>query len=105
MNAQDLRVKLNSELLRNTAREVILPHIDKQVVFLVVGEQLVQAGVSLATDDVEQVKAWLEDGTLKRPDQAMLDDWERRDTTFAALIVKPWVLIQEEPEKKRPIPQ
>ena len=55
---------------------------------------LSEAGEALAADDAEKVKAWKQRGDLVTPSQPHADYWEESGTTFRALVVSPFVLIQ-----------
>jgi hypothetical protein len=57
---------------------------------------IVEVGVKVAADDTAAVGAWITGGMLNRPSAAQIADWDgNRDKPFLALIVSPYVLIQE----------
>lgn len=93
---EELRQKLAGEVLRYASWEDMRPHVIRQAVFVVRGQTLVDVGVALGVDDATRVAAWVQDGTLLRPLPAEVARWAEQHCLFAALIVDPFVLIQEE---------
>lgn len=91
-----LRLKLSAELASIAWRD-LRPHAARGALFLVSGDlDLVEATVAVARDDKQAVAAWLELGTLARPSQAQMTDWERDlDKPFQYLIAQPFVLASE----------
>lgn len=96
--SDEIRKKLAGELLRYAAWEDVRPHIIRDVVFVVRGVPLIDVGTALATDNRAAVQALLESGQLAKPIPEDLQRWVESKTQFAALIVSPFVLIQEEVE-------
>ena len=100
--SDELRAKLNDDLLRNTAWDDLKLHAYRGVVFVVRGRAIVDVAIAIAEDDTSQVEVWIGDGTLMRPTADELSRWMREKAVFAALIIQPFVLVQEEvsdPEK------
>lgn len=56
--------------------------------------ELKTAGLALARDNQEQVKAWLKSGDLVQPCKLHAEHWEQHGTRFNAMIVRPFVLAQ-----------
>ena len=77
------------ELQRHFARGVVLV-AESTLDFL-------DVATALVGDDVESTGAWTREGLLHR---AMDDDarrWVEAQATFRAVVVAPWVLVQELP--------
>lgn len=55
-------------------------------------------GKTLAKDDAEKVKKWLKSGDALKPGQAHAEYWKKSNSTFTALVVSPFVIIQEKGE-------
>lgn len=53
----------------------------------------------LAGDDREKVAAWLSGGGLSKVGEDAAKDFLERDPTLWAVVVAPWVVIQERAEK------
>lgn len=54
---------------------------------------------ALAGDDREKVAAWLSGGGLSKVREDAAKDFLERDPTLWAVVVAPWVVIQERAEK------
>ena len=52
-------------------------------------------GQALAKDDTKKVKQWLRAGDALKPGQAHAKYWNEANSTFIALVVSPFVIIQE----------
>ena len=62
---------------------------------------LVEVAEALAGDDREKVAAWLSGGGLSKVGEDAAKDFLERDPTLWAVVVAPWVVIQERAEKRR----
>lgn len=79
------------ELERHFARGV--------VVKVAAGLDLVDVAMHLARDDRAIVEAWLDEGLLSRATSLDAMDWHGRTPEFWAVVVAPWVLVQEAEER------
>jgi len=52
-------------------------------------------GQALSKDDTKKVKEWLRTGDALKPGQAHAKYWKEANSTFIALVVSPFVIIQE----------
>lgn len=93
--AEAIRVRLE-ESAGDVYVSDIAAHLERDAVFIVAtGVSLIACGVAVATDDVEQVGAWLAGGALRKPSQAERDAWPREEgLTLRAIVVKPFVLVE-----------
>lgn len=58
--------------------------------------ELLAAGEAIASDDSRQVSTWIQQGLLKKPTAAQLQQWDATPTRrFMSLVVSPYVLMQE----------
>ncbi len=65
-------------------------------VVIVSGElALVDVGVALANDDKASFTRWIEDGLLYKPLEAEIDERNRTERHYQALIVRPFVLVHD----------
>lgn len=76
------------ELQRHFARGV--------VVKVAAGLDLVEAASAMARDESDQVRVWLASGQLARAETADAIAWNERQARFWAVVVAPWVLVQED---------
>lgn len=72
-------------------------HLDRDAVFIVRADlDLVECGVAVATDDVDQVRGWIDAGQLRKPSAAERREWpDQSERRWMAVVVQPFVLVQE----------
>ncbi|MCJ0974228.1 DUF2288 domain-containing protein [Pseudomonas sp. PS1] len=56
---------------------------------------LIEAALAVAQDDRDKVAAWLTAGQLAKLEAEQAQDWQARDPSLWAVVVRPWVLVQE----------
>jgi hypothetical protein len=93
---QDLRDQL-AESLDEAELDWLKPHIQRDVVVVVHPElDLLDVGVAIARDDVLSVQHWISEQLIHKPSPNQITDWNSDQTKrFQALIVQPYVLVQE----------
>ena len=77
------------ELQRHFARGVVLV-AESTLDFL-------DVATALASDDVESTGAWMRAGLLHKATDDDARRWDEAQATFRAVVVAPWVLVQELP--------
>ncbi|HCJ30287.1 MAG TPA: DUF2288 domain-containing protein [Pseudomonas sp.] len=60
---------------------------------------LIEAAQAVAEDNQEKVAAWLAEGQLGKLEAEQAQDWMQRDPSLWAVVVAPWVLVQERAAK------
>ncbi len=92
----DLRSQL-AENLDEAIWEWLIPHQEKDKVVLVNQQlDLLDVGVAIANDNVAEVQQWMNDLWLYKPSVEQVAAWnDNRSKRFNALIVQPFVLVQE----------
>jgi hypothetical protein len=93
---QEIREQL-TEMLDEAKLEWLKPHIQKDVVILVAPElDLLDVGVAIASDNTMSVQHWIGEQLLVKPSEQVLERWNSNpDRKFQALIIQPYVLVQE----------
>ncbi|HBQ99944.1 MULTISPECIES: DUF2288 domain-containing protein [unclassified Roseofilum] len=93
---EDIRERLAQEIDR-AQWQWLKPHIARDnVVVVTQGLDLVDVGVAIATDQLTSVQHWISEQLIAKPTLEQLNHWERvEDQQFEALIVQPYVLVQE----------
>lgn len=93
---QDLRAEL-AETLDQAEWNWLSPHAKRNSLIVVAQElDLVDVGVAIANDNVPSVQRWISEQLLYKPSDFQVEVWNRNPTQrFNALIVQPYVLIQE----------
>lgn len=74
------------------------PHATRDALVIVNPQlDLVEVGLALALDNVQLVQRWIGEALIAKPTPAQLQDWEcDRTRQFTALIVQPYVLVQDD---------
>ncbi len=83
----DTGVMAWEELARHFARGV--------VVFIGAELDLVTVGQAMLNDDAVVMEQWREQGQLRRASDDDARNWHRDNTEFWALVIAPWVIVQE----------
>ncbi|MGB3404938.1 MAG: DUF2288 domain-containing protein [Microcoleaceae cyanobacterium] len=92
----DLREQL-AENLDEAIWEWLIPHQEKDKVVLVAQQlDLLDVGEAIASDNVTLVQQWMSDMWVYKPSEEQVSVWnDHRSKRFNALIVQPFVLVQE----------
>ncbi len=92
----DLRAEL-AEAVDEAEWNWLAPHARRDSVIVVKRElDLLDVGVAIANDDVSLVQGWIEGNLIHKPSSTQLSDWNLdQSKRFNALIVQPYVLVQE----------
>ncbi|MBS1212518.1 MAG: hypothetical protein H6R26_1135 [Proteobacteria bacterium] len=92
---ENLRTRLNQETGRLSWQE-IERHFARGVVVRVAPDlDLVDVAARMASDDKQGFMPWFSAGRVARASADDARDWNERDATFWAVVVAPWVLVQE----------
>lgn len=94
----DLRAEL-AATLDEAEWTWLSPHAKRDSLIVVtVGLDLVDVGVAIANDNVPSVQRWIGEQLIYKPSDVQKEAWNSNPTQrFNALIVQPYVLIQELP--------
>jgi hypothetical protein len=100
MNPIDLlRAKLNLETAQLGWPELERHFARGDVIKVAVDVDLIDAALHMAENDAATVQEWLADGRIARAELADAEDWHARQPMFWAVVVAPWVLVQEAPKQ------
>ncbi|ESR00629.1 hypothetical protein F753_04415 [Stutzerimonas chloritidismutans AW-1] len=90
---------LYAKLLGETAAitwEELQPFFARGALLQVAGDaDLVEVALAVAEDYQTKVAAWLHGGQLSKMQPGQAQDWLERDPDLWAVVVAPWVLVQE----------
>lgn len=72
-------------------------HLERDAVFVVAATlSLLECAVSVALDDVDSVRPWLESQELRKPSRGEREAWPAAPgRRWRAVVVRPFVLVQE----------
>lgn len=93
---EELKAQLQ-ENLDEAEWEWLKPHIARDVVVVVDPRlDLLDVGEAIASDRVSSVQHWISEQLIAKPSVAQIQDWNTNShKRFTALIVQPYVLVQE----------
>jgi hypothetical protein len=96
-NHRGLRHKLNLETAKLSWPE-LQRHFARGVVIVVHPTlDLVEASATLAEDNNDRAQSWINAGQLGRATEDQAHRWNESNQKFWAVVVAPWVLVQEIP--------
>lgn len=90
-----LHAKLNSETGKLHWQELERHFARGVVVKVAPGMDLVAVAVRFAQDDKAAIEAWLRENKVDRASTEDAVTWQGRQSAFWAVVVAPWVLVQE----------
>ncbi|KRW66431.1 MULTISPECIES: DUF2288 domain-containing protein [Stutzerimonas stutzeri subgroup] len=94
-DASTLYAKLLGETAAITWQE-LEPFFARGALLQVAGDaDLVEVALAVAEDDRTKVAAWMNGGQLSKMHADQAQDWLERDPDLWAVVVAPWVLVQE----------
>lgn len=94
---EDLRAEL-AEMVDEAEWEWLIPHVQRDAIVIVSPDlNLVDVGVAIANDHASTVEHWIAGQLLCKPSPQQIVEWgSDRSHRFKALIVQPYVLVQEQ---------
>ncbi len=101
---QDEKLELNAEELRQTlniesgklAWEELQVHFARGAVVAINPElDLIDISTKFVNDDKQAIEAWMNEKKVLRATDDHAKNWLKNKTEFWAVVVPPWVLIQE----------
>ena len=95
LNAEELRQKILLETARMGWQELARWFARGMVVIAEPGLDLVEAAACLAENDQARLQGWIEAGQIRRALDADAKRWHAADQEFWAVVVAPWVLVQD----------
>ena len=90
-----LRAKLNLETAQLAWPELERHFARGDVIKVAVGVDLVETALHVAENNAATVQEWLTSGRIARAELTDAEDWHARQPMFWAVVVAPWVLVQE----------
>ncbi|HJX57151.1 MAG TPA: DUF2288 domain-containing protein [Thiobacillus sp.] len=90
-----LRAKLNLETAQLAWPELERHFARGDVIKVAAGVDLIDAALHMAENDAATVEAWLAEGRIARAELADAEAWHACQPMFWAVVVAPWVLVQE----------
>jgi len=89
-----------TEMMDTVEWSWLVPHAKRDALVIVIpGLDLLEVGEAIANDNTLAVQHWISEQLLYKPATEQLNTWNQApQTQFVALIVQPFVLVQELPD-------
>ncbi|TBW55475.1 DUF2288 family protein [Marinobacter halodurans] len=94
-STDNLRDRLNLETARIPWRDLQTYFARGQVVFVAEALDLLAVAEALAADDKARFQQWLADGQVGEVPAERAQSWYDAEASVWAVVVAPWVLIQD----------
>lgn len=91
-----LRTKINGETSRLPWKELQRFFAAGTVIAVSNELDLVEVALCVANDDKDAVARWMGEGRVGRVSDEQASAWHDADAALWAVVVKPWVLVQQE---------
>ena len=92
---EDIRLKLNRETAKIDWQSLAPFFATGQMLHLAKGNDLIEAAAAIAEDDAKKVKALQAANALSNASDQQAQQWHEQNATLWAVVIKPWVLVQE----------
>ena len=92
---EELAVRLNAETARIAWQELERHFARGDLITVAPELDLVAVGVNMIKDHKATINAWLETGELHRTSEQEAKEWSADNSTLWAVVVAPWVLVQD----------
>ncbi len=97
LSTDELRQKLNLETGKIEWPELQRHFARGSVIVVDSGLDLIEVAVKFIRDDKSRIENWLNAGQIKRANDDHARRWHQADIIFWAVVIAPWVLVQEAP--------
>lgn len=94
-----LRDEIHSETSKIAWSELQRFFAAGKAIYVAVDLDLVEVAVQVSTDNSELIRQWMDTGKIAPVSDDQARCWIDTDATVWAVVVKPWVLIQEIKDK------
>ncbi|ARN76245.1 hypothetical protein BST96_00755 [Oceanicoccus sagamiensis] len=92
---QALKTKLNKETAKINWQELQRHYASGAVIAVANGNDLIEVACQFSLDNKEAVEQWLTSGAMVKVDDQQAAQWFEQQATLWAVVVAPWVLVQE----------
>lgn len=92
---KDLKTRLNKETARISWQELQRFYASGTLVAVKPGIDLIEVACHFSSDNKQAVESLMGEGSVFQPDDAQAQDWFEREASHWAVVIAPWVLVQE----------
>lgn len=91
----DLDAHLNLQTAKIQWSQLQRPFARGDIIYIASQLDLLEVAKTFIADDKSKVQTWQQKGQLIQPDTETAKKWHASDACFWAVVVAPWVLIQD----------
>ena len=91
-----LRAKINGETSRMPWKELERFFASGAVIAVSNDLDLVEVAYCIASDDKDAVVKWMAENKVSRVSDDQASAWSEADVSLWTVVVKPWILVQQE---------
>lgn len=95
-----LKAKVNLETATIAWRELQRFFAAGNAIFVATELDLTQVASEMARDNAAQIQQWMEAGQVEPVSDEAAQTWFEQDAILWAVVIKPWVLVQEKSESE-----
>ena len=91
----ELIARLNGETAKIEWHQLQKHYASGSVLAIAAGFDLIKVAIALHQDDTVQIKQWLSEESVKQVTDSQAQSWYQQNTLVWALVIPPFVLVQE----------
>ena len=92
---EHMRAQLNTETAQTEWAELQRFFAKGALVQVSSQLDLVDVAAHIACDDTDAIAEWMTAGKIAKLDDRTAADWQKRNAVLWAVVVAPWILVQE----------
>lgn len=100
MNDNELNLQLLQETAQISWRELQRFFASGHAIAVDASLDLIYVASQITNDNAPQIKIWMQEGLVDAVKDSQAQRWYEQDAILWAIVVKPWVLVQQKNEKK-----
>ena len=93
-----LRAKLNRETSRISWKELLRFFAAGTVIAVSEELDLVEVAIQISNDNKALIEQWMIESRVNKVSDAQAKDWLETDAILWAVVVRPWILVQQRTE-------
>ena len=97
-NTDQLIARLNGETAKIAWHELQKHYAAGNLLAVAADSDLIKIAIAMHRDDTAQIKNWLADGSLFEVSDHQATSWYNNNSIVWALVIPPFVLVQEQKE-------
>ena len=94
-NDDELKARFNRETSKISWQELQKHYARGVVIAVANGIDLIDVACQFSRDNTQAVERWLSAGAIYKVDDQQAATWLKHDSIHWAVVVAPWVLVQE----------